>query len=152
MSWSTIRPQIKTLLDSIQLNGSAAFVEVSSSPKLDFSGYPSAYVIPSGQESDYETTIENQRFYSFTVRIFYETRSTTVSVALDKIEEAVDAVIDAIDDEDKATSGRVIGVDLPSKYTYLSVEAVPSVWGELPTENLIMAEITIKVRVSYDAT
>lgn len=152
MSWSTVRPQLQTLLESIELDGGSAFVEIKSFPKLDFSGYPSAYIIPSDQESDYETTIENQRFYSFFIRIFYETRDTTVEVALNKLEEAVDAVMDAIDKEDKKTSGRVVGINLPTDYVYLSIDAAPSAWGELPTEALIMAEIKVRVRISYDAS
>lgn len=152
MSWSVIRPQLKTLYENLESGGSSVFVEVKSYPKLDFSGYPSAYIIPSDQESDYETNIENERFYSFITRIFYETKDTSVETALDKIEEAVDAVIDAIDQEDKRNVGRVVGINLPAKYTFLSIEATPSQWGELPTEMLIMAEVRVKVRVSYDAT
>lgn len=148
MSWTIIRPQIATLLESV-----SKMQEVHSFPTLKFDGFPSCYVIPSDVEADYETNTENERFYSFVVRVFYETKNTGVTDALTNLESAVDDIIDAFDREDKVTGAdRTIATGLPAKYTYLSVSAVPSVWGELPTENLIMAEIRVRVRVSFDAT
>lgn len=147
MSWTTLRPQISNLIDSL-----TEIHEVSNSPKLDFSGYPGVYVIPSDVTSDYETTIENTRVYAFIVRVFYETKETTVAIALDNISSAVDAIVDAIDQEDKKNAGRTIGVSMPADYTYLAVMATPSLWGQLPNENLIMGEIRVRVLVSFDAT
>lgn len=148
MSWKTLRSQVGDLIESLDKMG-----EVSSTPKLDFEQYPGAYVIPSDNTSDFETNIENERAYAFFVRIFYETKNTGVADAVDKLEDAVDDIIDAIDQQDKKGSAtRIVGINLPSKYTYLSVSATPSVWGELPTEDLIMAEIKVVVRVSFDAT
>lgn len=148
MSWNTLRPQIASLIDSLP-----EIHEVSSTPKLNFSGYPAVYVIPSDNESDYETTIENARVYAFIVRVFYEIKNTSIATALDKLEGSVDAIIDAIDKEDKkGSSTRTIGVNMPNKYTYLAVLAVPSFWGQVPSENLIMAEIRVQVFISFDAT
>lgn len=148
MSYNVIRPQIATLISAL-----SKMQEVVSYPKLDFSGYPSAYIIPSDSESDYETNIENQRVYAFIIRVFYEIKNTGVQTALDNLEDAVDDIIDAIDKEDKlGNTTRTIGMNLPADYTYLSISATPSNWGEIPSENLIMAEIRVRIKVSYDAS
>lgn len=147
MSWNTLRGQITDLLDN-----NTNLVEVSGTPKLEFSGYPSAYVIPSDHESDYETTTENQRFYNFIIRVFYETAQTGLGEAINRLEGVVDEIIDAFDQEDKKKTGQTIGQNLPANYIYLSVEAIPSAWGELPAEKLITAEIRVRIRVSYDAS
>lgn len=148
MSWVTLRPQIKTLLDTID-----TLQEVSKAPKIKFNGYPAAHIVPSENSADYETTSENIRTYSFMVRIFYETKDTPIEDALVALEEVVDSVIDAFDQEDlKGGDTRVIGINLPSNYLFINIFAAPGRWGELPEDQLIMAEITVKVRVSIDIT
>ena len=148
MSFQTIRPQIATLIDTI-----AEIQEVSSTPKLKFNGYPAAYVIPSDNESDYETTSENERVYAFLIRTFYETKVTGVGGAVSALEIIVDSVIDKIDQEDlKGSTTRTIGINMPAKYTFLSVFATPSFFAELSGEELVMAEIKVRVRVSVDIT
>ena len=148
MSWNTLRGQISTLVDTI-----STIQEVSGTPKLKFEGYPAAYIIPSDSESDYETTIENERVYAFLIRIFYETKNTGVGEALNALEDVVDSIIDLVDQEDKKPgSTRTIGINLPADYIFLSVEASPSLWGELPEDELLMAEIRVKVHISFDAS
>lgn len=146
MSWATIRPQLKTLLESI-----SDIQEVSGTPKLSFNGYPSAIVVPSDQSGAYETTSENTRIYAFQVRLFYETKNTGVGEALEALEGLVDTVIDTIDQED-LSSTRIVGKNLPSKYIYIRMSATPSSWGELTNEDLIYADITVQVVVSVDIT
>lgn len=146
MSFKVIRPQIKTLMESI-----SKIQEVKGYPTLKFNGFPACYIIPSDNSNDYETTTENVRTYSFIVRVFYSTKDVTVEQSILALEDLIDDVIDAIDQEDlKGSDIRTIGVNLPSKYTYLNVWATPSDWGEIPEENLLMAEITVRVRVSVD--
>lgn len=146
MSFNTLRPQIATLLDSL-----SGIHEVSSTPKLKFGGYPAAYVIPSSNENDYETTSENVRVYAFNIRLFYETKDTGIEDALDKLEGIVDTVIDTFDQEDlKDSSSRTVGLNLPSGYTFINMFAHPSVWGEVEGEQLVFAEIGVKVRISVD--
>jgi len=148
MSFNTLRPQIVTLIDSI-----SGIHEVVGYPKLKFAGYPAAYITPSDNSNDYETTQENIRTYAFLLRIFYETKNTGVSNALDKLENIVDTVIDTLDQEDlKGASDRTIGVSLPSGYTFLNILAHPSSWGEIVGEELIYAEIKVQVRISIDIT
>lgn len=146
MSFTTLRPQIGTLLGTLD-----TIQEVSNAPKVKFSGYPAAHIVPSDNSADYETTTENVRTYAFIVRIFYETKTTSVEDALSALEEVVDSVLDLFDQEDqKGAAARTVGIDLPSGYTFLNIWAVPGTWGELPGEQLIMAQMSVKVRISVD--
>lgn len=146
MSFRIIRPQIKTLLESI-----STIQEVSGVPSLKFNGFPACYVIPSDNSSDYETTSENVRVFSFILRVFYETKSTGIENAMTAMEALVDTILDTLDKEDlKSSTTRTVGINLPTGYTFLNIQAHPSGWGELTEENLIMSEISIKVRVSID--
>lgn len=148
MSYKTLRPQLGNLIDSLD-----KIHEVSDTPALKFGGFPAVHIVPSDSESDYETTTENERVYAFLVRVFYETKQTGVAEAIDKLEDAVDDIIDAIDREDKkGSSTRTVGIDLPSDYIYLAVSATPSVWGQIDEEQLVFAEIRVRVRVSFDAS
>lgn len=148
MSWLVLRPQIKTLLQTI-----TTLQEVSGSPKIKFNGYPAAHIVPSENSNDYETTTENVRTYTFAIRVFYETKDTSIEDAMTGLEEVVDSIIDLFDQEDLKTSAtRTVGLGLPSNYTFLNIFAIPNAWGELPEDQLIMAEITVKVRISVDIT
>ena len=146
MSWKTLRPQLKTLLDTI-----STIHETASFPKAKFSGYPAATVTPNENEADYETNTENIRTYSFMVRVFYETKSTGIADAITALEEVIDSVIDTFDQDDLKGSGtRTVGVNLPSTHTFINIWATPSAWFELPDEELIYAQIVIRVRISID--
>jgi len=149
MSWQTVRPQVKTLLEN-----SGLFQEVSGTPKIKFSGYPAAYVVQSDNEADYSTTTENARVYAFIARIFYTTKGVGVSTALERLEQTVDEILDDIDQDSlkTASGGRVIGTSMPSGYTWLNTFAAPSLFGEVEGENMVMAEIKIRVKVIRDIT
>ncbi len=148
MSWQVVKPQIKTLLETI-----TELQEVSLAPKLEFNGYPAAYVIPSDNEADYETNKENIRTYAFIVRVFYETKQGGISDALSALESLVDSILDKFDQEDlKGSSNRTVGLGLPSDYQFINIFAAPSTWGEVQGAELIMAEIKVRVRISIDIT
>jgi len=148
MSFQVIRPQIATLLETLD-----TIQEVSSSPKIKFTGYPAAHVVPSDNESDYESTTENVRTYAFIVRVFYETKVTGVAGAYTALDTIVDSVLDLFDQEDqKSAANRVVATtnSLPSRYTYLNIWAMPTGWGEVPGEELVMAQMSVRVRISVD--
>lgn len=148
MSFKTLRPQIKDLLDN-----NTKLQEVSGTPKLNFGGYPAAYVIPSDNSNDYETTDENLRTYAFIIRMFYETKNTGVGDAMIALEELTDEILDTFDQEDlKTADNRTVGVNLPSGYTYVNILANPASWGELIEEGLLMTELNVRVRISVDIT
>ena len=120
-----LRPQLGTLLETI-----STIQEVSVVPKIKFSGYPAVHVVPSENSGDYETNRENVRTYAFTIRLFYSTKGVTLEQALTGLEEVVDSVIDAFDEEDqKGDDTRVVGVGLPANYVFLNIFAVPGKWG-----------------------
>jgi hypothetical protein len=146
MSFNSLRSQIKTVLESI-----SDLQEVSGTPKLKFDGYPAAVVVPSAHENAYETTSENIRTYAFDVQIFYETKDTGVGEAIDRLENVVDTVLDKMDKEDQSAT-RTIGATLPTGYTFLNIMAVPGAIGEIPGEELAVATLTIRVRISVDIT
>ena len=148
MSFVVLRPQIGTLLETLD-----TIQNVSNSPKIRFSGYPAAHVVPSNNEADYETTTENVRTYAFTVRVFYETKQTSVEDAYMALGEVVDNILDLFDQEDqKAAADRTVGISLPARYTFINIWAVPGVWGEMSGEQLIMAELSVRVRISVDVS
>lgn len=146
MSWQILRPQVANLINTI-----SDIQEVSSAPKITFDAYPAAHVVPSSNESDYETNRENLRTYAFQVRFFYSTKDIGIATAIERIEQVVDQAIDLVDQEDqKGASGRVVGINLPARYTFINIWAVPTLWGEVPEQQLLMAEISVRVRVSVD--
>ena len=148
MAFKILRPQIKTLLETVPL-----LHEVAKYPKIKFSGYPAAHVIASDNSADYETNKENIRTYAFLVRAFYETKNTGVELAMDGLEEVVDALIDLFDMEDmKGSDTRKVGINLPTGYTYINIWATPGRWLELPEDQLIMAEISVRIRISRDVS
>ena len=146
MSFQVIRPQVGTLLETLD-----TIQEVSTSPKIKFSGYPAAHIVPSDNEADYETTTENVRTYAFFVRIFFETKHGGIGAALTAMDEVVDEVLDLFDQEDqKGASTRTVGMSLPTRYQFLNIWATPSAWGEVAGEELIMTQINVRVRISVD--
>lgn len=148
MSWTVLRPEIETLLKTV-----STIQEVSRTPKIKFEGYPAAHIVPSENTNDYETTSENIRIYAFTIRVFYETKDTSIEDALVALEEVVDSIIDLFDQEDlKGSTTRTVGINLPVKYTFLNIFAIPNRWGVLDEEQLIMAEITVRIRISVDVS
>jgi hypothetical protein len=148
MSFNILNPQIKNLLATL-----TDIQEISETPKIKFSGYPAACIYPSDNSSDYETTTENIRVYAFYVVLFYETKESGVDYAIKAMRGLVDSVIDKFDQEDyKDSTARTIGLGLPSGYTYLNIFANPARWGEMPNEDLVTAEILVKIRISRDIT
>ncbi len=146
MSWLVLRPQIETLLKTV-----TTLQEVSRAPKIKFNGYPAAHIVPSENSGDYETTKENIRTYAFIIRVFYETKDTNIEDALTALEEVVDTIIDKFDQQDlKGVTTRTVGIGLPADYMFINMFATPGRWGELPEDQLIMAEIGVKVRISVD--
>ncbi len=146
MSWQTLRPQLKTLLSTI-----SGVQEMASSPKITFEAYPSGHIVPSSNENDYETTTENSRTYAFTARFFYSTKEIGVETAMSRLEQIIDAAIDLIDQEDqKGSDERTVGINLPARYMFINIWAVPTAWGEVPDQQLLMGELSVRIRVSVD--
>lgn len=144
MSFKALDTVIKNKLSAI-----TKIVDVKSDPISDFSGYPAAYVIPSDNESDFETNVENQRRYAFIVRIFYQVGEGDTARA-----DAYNAMKDLIDDvlNNFETDELLSAVILPTNYTMLGIATVPSLWLYLEEERLLMAELKITARISVDVS
>lgn len=147
MSWKILRPQIQTLIETID-----GIAEVSAVPKLDFSGYPAVTISPSELNSDYETKQENLRTYAWQVTVFYNSDGSTSGVgdAISKIEETVDSIIDKLDQENAHLATRVIGANLEASAQVLDIVPVIGPWGYIEEQKLVVAEISVRVRISKD--
>lgn len=143
--WQKLRPQVAELLSSLSL-----LQEVSSVPKIKFDGYPAAHIIPSENTGDYETNVENNRTYAFTIRLFEATKPKVLEQAYEKLEKVVDAVLDLFDREDLTDDSRTVGVNLGEAYTFINIYAAPGLWTFVEEEELLVAEVTIKIRISID--
>ena len=115
--FTTIRTAIKTKLDTLTGVGQPiAFVYDEHRTKL--TGYPAITVEPSDMESDFATTIENQRTYIFRIIIHQEIEKVGRSKAIDILCNATDKVITTFDAD----------ITLGGAVNFLN--ATPSVWGE----------------------
>lgn len=138
--FNNIKDTVKTKLEA-----NNKLQEVHEFPTSKFNGYPAAVIVPSENENDFETTTTNQRVYAFQIKILQDTK-----IGLDKAYITLyDLIDDVLDDFDKDQS--LAGVTMPTGYTMLIVEAVPSsIQPVIDLENIIMTQITLRVRVEVD--
>ena len=139
-AFENIKNSIKT-----KLSANTKFQAVYEYPALKFSGYPVATVVPSDNESDFESTTTNQRTYAFQIRLFQEIKHKTLDEAYATIYDLIDDVLDDFDKDQSLT-----GVTMPTGYTMLIVEAVPSSIGIVDRLDLLMAMVIVKIRVEVD--
>lgn len=123
-------------------------------PWLDFDGYPAATITPSGLDSDYESNVENLRTYVFIVRLFVSLNEINQPSMQKKVEdgfrvaeELVDTVIDKFDKDETMS-----GISLPSGYTMVALVPIPSVINYFVEDKMIVAEVRINVKVSFDTS
>jgi hypothetical protein len=139
-TFETLRDKLVTKLQAI-----ADIQEVKTEPTAEFAGYPACSVYPSDQESDYQNTVQNERYYNFVIPVFYETASTGVGDALVALYDLVDQIIDAFDQDPTLT-----GIALPTGKQMISIEPSTSEWQEVPERKLLMTNIKLAIRVSAD--
>jgi hypothetical protein len=143
---SKTKTKLQTLLETCNL-----LQVVYPYEREDATGTPFATITRSAKENDYQTTSENHRVYSYLIRLFVERKGKAGGVSNpNDCEAAMDALEDAvIDILDK--NHRLSGLVMNTGYTYLFMEAVPSVWGYVGRENEYrVAELTIRVHFSVD--
>jgi hypothetical protein len=146
--YRTLRDNLKTIIE-----GTGSFSEVTKRPTLKFSGFPAAFIVPSGNENDFQSTNENQRIYAVKVWIFQEYDQTSANTAYEELMDRVDDVIDAIDrQEDPDQASRSMADNLPSKATLMAVMAAPGQFVPDEEEKLLAAQITVKCKVLIDLT
>ena len=113
----------------------------------EFKGDPACTVTPSGNESDYNTTDENVRLYTFNIRVYVtRTKPRTKKQADEVLTEVIDSLLDDFD-----KNYTLSGIVMPIGYTFLNSFALPSIWGYYGREaEYRYAELLIKCRVSID--
>lgn len=133
MSFTTIKPQIKTILDGIADIGVTYLFDKGRLEK-----YPAAVIYPSENANDFETTSQNLTTYVFTVRLHYpmeEAGGDTHEKADRILGEVIDQVIDAFDKRDNLTLGG----------TAKFIRATPSIWGYQTRETGILRTAEVRL-------
>lgn len=137
-TYTVLKNQILTKLQAV-----SKLQESTDNPALVFNGYPSAIIVPSEGESDWETNAEDKRVYSFDVIIYEETKKQGASQAIDSLMDAVDDVLDSF-----AGDKQLAGISMPTNKTLITVNPVHAGWGEVPDKELIAAIVKLKIIVS----
>jgi len=113
-----------------------------------FNEDPVAVVTPSGNESDYSTTKENERIYAFNLKLFVSRTDREPEQADRVLRNLVDSVLDDFDKD-----YYFVGLTVPTGYTMINVFATPSNWGYAGRESEYrVSEVVIKCRVSVNVT
>jgi hypothetical protein len=147
MSWKKLDNQLFNLLNDNKT--SLDIYDVQDKPSTDFDGFPSITITPANYPNEYNTNVENQRIFTFDVRIFYETENTGVGTAKDNLLNVADGVMDLLDREVHADD-RTIGVDLDSKYVFIDIEPVPGNFYTMSQEHMVFLELTVKIKLSVN--
>jgi len=144
MSFVNLNKVIKDILIA-----SGRFADVFDYETIQFKGDPVAFVVPSENQSDYETTTENQRTYVFNVRVFVERKVKSPAETETRLRGLMDAVLD---DFEKSENWTLTQANLPTGYTLLVLSPTPSSWGYVDISNSTyrFAEFKVSIRVSID--
>ena len=118
-----------------------------------FSGDPVAVVVPSNNESDYNSNQENHRIYAYSIKLFVARSSEGVDRKPTDADRILRNLVDSVlDDFDKDYT--FSGLTVPTAYCMINVFAVPSQWGYAGgrEDEYRVAEVTIKCKVAVDVT
>lgn len=149
--WQNLKNKIVAILNANDLIQDVYDYEVS-----EFGADPCATVVPSANESDYRTTTSNRRIYAFNVQLWVKRTGTNRSdkKAEDILTDLVDTVLDDFDRYYTLGTGSPgSALVLPTGYTMIMVEALPSSWFYSNRETLYRgAEITLRVHMDVDVS
>lgn len=113
-------------------------------------GYPALTLTPSGNESEYSSTTENNRTYAFVVRLYVDrpAGNTSENTTETTLRQLVDDVLNRLD-----FNHQLDNISLDTGYTFLFMEAAPSRWGYAGRETIQrVAEINIRIHFHVDTT
>lgn len=118
-------------------------------PNFNPAGYPSAMVIPSNIDSEFDTVQDNMRTYQFFVILIESGQTKSLPNSYSTLRQLEDDVINAIDN-DYTISG--VNNDLSSDYQLIDTDAIPSAWQRVTVRKneLLMAQITVRVKVQFN--
>lgn len=149
--WQNLKNKIVAILNNNDLIQDVYDYEVDN-----FGSDPCATVIASTNEGDYRTTTNNRRVYAFQVQLWVKREGAQRGDkrAEDILTDLVDSVLDDFDRYYTLGTGSPgSALVLPTGYTMIMVEALPSAWFYSNRETLYRgAEITIKCHVDVDVT
>ena len=137
-TFKTLKAKIVTILQAdTDLDSDSVF---NHEPDIDKIGQdPFATVVPSGNEADFGSTLENKREFAFLIRVFVERDARGNSAAEVLLTDIIDRLMDRFD-EDYTLTGSA-----------LTAMAAPSAWGYVfGTKSYRTAEILLTVKVWYD--
>ena len=141
--WDKLTTKLKDILQANILISNTYTFEAS-----ELSGTPIATLTPSFNENDYTTTTENTRVYAFMLRLYVSRPSGEDEEYQSEMamKELVDSVLDDLD-----KNHRLSGLETKTGYTFLFLEATPSIWGYAGRENEYrVAEIIIRSHFAVD--
>ena len=141
--WDKLTTKLKDILQANDLITNTYTFEAS-----ELSGTPIATLTPSFNENDYTTTTENTRVYAFMLRLYVSRPSGEDEEYQSEMamKELVDSVLDDLD-----KNHRLSGLETKTGYTFLFLEATPSIWGYAGRENEYrVAEIIIRSHFAVD--
>jgi len=149
--WQELKRKIVAMLEANTLIQSVYDYEVA-----EFSDDPVATITPSTNESDYRTTTANRRIYAFTLMLWVKRGGDYRDdrQAENVLTDLVDSVLDDFDRYYTLGTGSAgSALVLPTGYTMIKVEAMPSAWFYSNRETFYRgAEINIRVQVDVDVT
>jgi hypothetical protein len=145
--WENLRKKIKDILTANTRISAVYDYEADN-----FSVDPVAVVVASSNDSDYRTTTANRRVYAFSIQLWVkrEGQYRDDKTAEDVLTDLVDSVIDDFDRYYTLGTGSPgSALVLPTGYTMIKVEALPSEWFYGTREALYRAA-TINIRCHMD--
>jgi len=141
--WENIIAKIKSILDANTL-----VQETYDYEEIKFEGQPCAVVVPSDNNSDYSSNVDNERVYGVKVYLFVARGENYYkdSVCESVTRELVDSVLDDFD-----KNWQLSGIELTTGYSMLYMEAAPSIWGYSNREMAYrMAQIDLRIHLNVD--
>jgi hypothetical protein len=131
---------IVDVLDDIQQDGGNAFADIQDWPTTNFAGTPAATVVPSDNDSDYATNVQNLRTYVYYVDLYYpiETEGDGAKIAFMQMRQMLDTCLDAFDQSDLLNN------------TCQLLRPAPSSWSIVQSSmgTLLSARITLDCRIT----
>jgi hypothetical protein len=125
-NFTQLSSAIATVLQGVtNADGSAAFqtTNILQYPSFQFQGYPAVTVAPSDNRSDYATTTQNLRTYTYFIDIFYLIQNPNdtkaYQTAFTNMRYLVDITLDALDNCDSLNGACDILIPSPSAWSVI---------------------------------
>ena len=134
---------IVNVLQTIQQGGAPAFYDIETYPTVNFTGTPAVTVVPSDNESDYQTIVSNLRTYVFFVDIYLPIEDETqagLSNVFNTMLTLADTCLDAFDNSNTLNGACQI------------LRPTPSAWSVVAANNgtMLSARITLSAQISVN--